>query len=150
MCSHIPWLRSLSKPEMQCATTPPQAWHLLTALIVSCMFMLSIHLVTVEACEQPCVCDALHACIQAPPVTLLRHALTDCKACRVPEGTVDTVLTYCHYCLNNTSALSILPYLKSKGVGIINASPLSLGMLSPHVGPPHPPPPSPALWVFCV
>ncbi|KAG6553586.1 hypothetical protein Mapa_004500 [Marchantia paleacea] len=60
---------------------------------------------------------------------------------RVPPGTVDVVLSYCHYCLNDNSLLNSLPYLKSKGVGVISASPLSMGLLTPQ-GPPdwHPAP----------
>ena len=58
---------------------------------------------------------------------------------RVPVGTVDVVLSYCHYSLNDTSLETLLPLLKSKGVGIISASPLSMGLLT-ESGPPswHP------------
>lgn len=60
---------------------------------------------------------------------------------RVPVGTVDVILSYCHFCLNDTSLESLLPYLKEKGVGVISASPLSMGLLT-HQGPPvwHPAP----------
>lgn len=52
---------------------------------------------------------------------------------------IDTCLTYCHYSMNDTSLLGDLPFLKSKGLGVINASPISMGLLS-HRGPPkwHP------------
>ncbi len=43
---------------------------------------------------------------------------------------VDTILSYCHYCLNDTALDTLIPYLKEQGVGIINASPLSMGLLS--------------------
>ena len=43
---------------------------------------------------------------------------------------VDTILSYCHYSINDTSLESLLPYLEEKGVGIINASPLSMGLLT--------------------
>lgn len=46
------------------------------------------------------------------------------------QAPVDTILTYCHYSLNDTSLLDQLDYLESKGVGIINASPLSMGLLT--------------------
>jgi L-galactose dehydrogenase len=42
----------------------------------------------------------------------------------------DTVLSYCHYSLNDSSLEHLVPYLKAKGMGIINASPLSMGLLS--------------------
>jgi L-galactose dehydrogenase len=43
---------------------------------------------------------------------------------------VDTVLSYCHYALNDTSLMTIMPLLKEKQVGVISASPLSMGLLS--------------------
>ncbi|QGQ94340.1 aldo/keto reductase [Paenibacillus psychroresistens] len=43
---------------------------------------------------------------------------------------VDVILTYCHYSLNDTSLIDLLPYLEEKKVGVINASPLSMGLLS--------------------
>ena len=54
---------------------------------------------------------------------------------------VDTVLSYSRYCLNDTSLLRILPALEERGVGVLTASPLSMGLLS-HRGPPawHPAP----------
>lgn len=68
------------------------------------------------------------------PLKIFRYVLD-----RVPEGTVDVVLSYCHYSLNDTALQELLPYLKSKGVGILNASPLSMGLLT-ESGPPswHP------------
>lgn len=58
---------------------------------------------------------------------------------RVPVGTIDVVLSYCHYSLNDSTLETLLPFLKSKGVGIISASPLSMGLLT-EIGPPswHP------------
>lgn len=43
---------------------------------------------------------------------------------------LDAVLSYCHYSLNDTSLLGIVPLLEEKGVGLVNASPLSMGLLS--------------------
>lgn len=43
---------------------------------------------------------------------------------------LDVILSYCHYSLNDTALEGLLPYQQSKGVGIINASPLSMGLLS--------------------
>ncbi|XEC93383.1 aldo/keto reductase [Paenibacillus tarimensis] len=42
----------------------------------------------------------------------------------------DVVLSYCHYALNDTSLLQLVPLLDNKGIGLINASPLSMGLLS--------------------
>ena len=41
---------------------------------------------------------------------------------------LDTILSYCHFSLNDTSLEALVPFLKQKGVGIINASPLSMGL----------------------
>lgn len=43
---------------------------------------------------------------------------------------VDTVLSYCHYTLNDNVLSSLLPYFKGKDAGIINASPFSMGLLT--------------------
>ncbi len=43
---------------------------------------------------------------------------------------VDMILSYCHYSLNDDALAGLLPYLKQKQVGVINASPLSMGLLS--------------------
>ena len=46
------------------------------------------------------------------------------------ESDLDVILSYCHYSLNDTSLLSRLPLFKDKKIGLINASPLSMGLLS--------------------
>lgn len=48
----------------------------------------------------------------------------------VPTGTVESVLSFCHYCLNDDQLADYLDYFESKNVGVINASPLSMGLLS--------------------
>ncbi|MEK0313294.1 aldo/keto reductase [Cohnella sp. 56] len=48
----------------------------------------------------------------------------------VPRAQVDCILTYCHYALNDSSLLSLLPLFEASGVGLVNASPLSMGLLS--------------------
>ena len=49
---------------------------------------------------------------------------------RVPEGTVESVLCFCHYCLNDDMLVDYFDYFESKGIGIINASPFAMGLLS--------------------
>lgn len=46
------------------------------------------------------------------------------------ETSVDTILSYNHYSLNDTTLLDLLPMTKSENVGVINASPLSQGLLT--------------------
>jgi L-galactose dehydrogenase len=45
---------------------------------------------------------------------------------------IDTILSYNHYSLNDTTLVSLLPNLRQKQVGIINASPMSQGLLTNH------------------
>lgn len=58
-----------------------------------------------------------------------------------PEGTVESVLNFCHYCLNDDKLTDFLDYFESKSIGVINASPLSMGLLSSRGAPDwHPAP----------
>src|SRR5690606_28366796 len=49
---------------------------------------------------------------------------------------IDFILSYCHYCLNDTSLADLALLLAAKGIGIISASPLSMGLLTDG-GPPE-------------
>ena len=53
--------------------------------------------------------------------------------CRVPKGTVDAVLSYCHNTLNDKSLLDMLPYFAEKSVGVISASVTSMGLFTKQV-----------------
>ena len=44
------------------------------------------------------------------------------------SGMVETVLNFCHYCLNDDKLVDYLDYFQEKGVGVINASPLAMGL----------------------
>lgn len=60
----------------------------------------------------------------------------------VAPGTVESVLCFCHYCLNDEAITDYLDYFEERGIGIINASPLSMGLLSQRGVPEwHPAPP---------
>lgn len=48
----------------------------------------------------------------------------------VPEGTVESVLNFCHYTLNDDKLVDFLDYFEEKGIGVINASPFAMGLLS--------------------
>src|SRR5207244_10026365 len=62
---------------------------------------------------------------------------------------VDTILSYCRYSLNDTALETLIPYLQQKEVGIINASPLSMGLLTQRGAPDWHPAPEP-LKAACV
>ncbi|HEY2469533.1 MAG TPA: aldo/keto reductase [Terracidiphilus sp.] len=56
------------------------------------------------------------------PLHIFRYVLERAK--------IDTILSYNHYSLNDSTLVSLLPSLEERGVGVINASPLSQGLLS--------------------
>lgn len=47
-----------------------------------------------------------------------------------PEGMVETIMNFCHFSLNDDLLLDYLDFFESRGIGVINASPLSMGLLS--------------------
>lgn len=47
------------------------------------------------------------------------------------EAELDVVITYAHYTLQNTSAEGLLPLFEKHNLGVVNASPLALGLLTP-------------------
>ena len=47
-----------------------------------------------------------------------------------PEGTVESILNFCHYSLNDTLLADYLGLFEQHNVGVINASPFSMGLLS--------------------
>lgn len=59
----------------------------------------------------------------------------------VPAGTVESVLNFCHYCLCDDALEENLAFFEERGIGVINASPLSMGLLSERGAPDwHPAP----------
>lgn len=45
-------------------------------------------------------------------------------------GTVESILNFCHFTLNDDKLLDFLDYFENRSIGVINASPLSMGLLS--------------------
>lgn len=74
-----------------------------------------------------------HIGVSALPLKALRRVLE--------RVNLDTVHSYCHFCLTNTTLVQLLPLLKEKRAGVINAAPLGMGLLT-EKGPPrwHPAP----------
>jgi len=68
------------------------------------------------------------------PLGLLRRAIEKCE--------LDVVISYCHFTLQDSTLLTeFLPVAKKHGVGVLNASPLSMGLLTDQGPPPwHPAP----------
>lgn len=61
----------------------------------------------------------------------------------VPAGTVESVLCFCHYSLNDEMLLDYLDFFEANNVGIVNASPFSMGLLSQRGAPDWHPAPEP-------
>jgi len=61
----------------------------------------------------------------------------------VPAGTVESILSFCHYTLNDDALADYLDYFSSKGVGVINASPFAMGLLTERGTPDWHPAPEP-------
>jgi L-galactose dehydrogenase len=67
---------------------------------------------------------------------------------RVDPGTLDVILSFCHYELNDSSLESLLPGLQARGIGVINAAPTGMGLLAERAVPAwHPA--SPAIIAGC-
>jgi len=66
-----------------------------------------------------------HVGITGLPLENFRYVID-----RVQEGTVETILTFCHYSLNDDALIDYLDYFEKNSIGIINASPLSMGLLT--------------------
>jgi L-galactose dehydrogenase len=66
------------------------------------------------------------------PLPLLRRAIERCN--------LDVVISYCHFNLQNQRLLTeLLPVAETHGVGVLNASPLAMGLLTNQGPPPwHP------------
>jgi aryl-alcohol dehydrogenase-like predicted oxidoreductase len=56
------------------------------------------------------------------PLTIFERTLRDAD--------LDVILSYCHYTLNDTTLLKLLPLVRRKGIGLVNASPLGMGLLT--------------------
>jgi L-galactose dehydrogenase len=62
---------------------------------------------------------------------------------QVDPGTIDVILSFCHYELNDSSLAALLPTFRERGVGVINAAPTGMGLLTERPAPAwHPAPPA--------
>lgn len=87
---------------------------------------------------QKVVDETLPALVELKSKGLVGHVgITDLQLANLrwvidhsPAGTVETVLNFCHYCLCDDALVDHLDYFEAHGIGLINASPLSMGLLS--------------------
>jgi aryl-alcohol dehydrogenase-like predicted oxidoreductase len=66
-----------------------------------------------------------HVGITGLPLVKLKYVVEN-----TPIGMVETILSFCHYCLNDDALVDYISFFEDHGVGIINAAPLSMGLLS--------------------
>ena len=59
------------------------------------------------------------------------------------KGVVESILNFCHYTLNDSALEDYLGFFEQQGVGVVNASPLSMGLLSQRGVPDWHPAPKP-------
>ncbi len=102
-----------------------------------------LYVLYAKGCRVAAICCGLHTSdikkmFEMTRIRVISHELgchsaaqTLCAPSRrVPEGLVDVVLSYCHHTLFDRTLEGLLPYLQGKGVGVINASVLSMGLLT--------------------
>ena len=61
----------------------------------------------------------------------------------VPAGTIESVLCFCHYSLNDEMILDYLDFFEANNIGVVNASPFSMGLLTKRGAPAWHPAPEP-------
>jgi L-galactose dehydrogenase len=66
-----------------------------------------------------------HVGITGLPLKVLNHVVN-----QTAPGVVETILSFCRYELNDTALLDLVPLMKSRGIGVINASPTGMGLLT--------------------
>jgi aryl-alcohol dehydrogenase-like predicted oxidoreductase len=106
-------------------------------LNVDYLDIINVHDIELSDLEQVCK-ETLPALVELRNQGVVKHvgitnlALHHFKYIidHVPAGTVESVLSFCHYCLNDDALLDYLDYFEGRGIGIINASPFSMGLLT--------------------
>ena len=61
----------------------------------------------------------------------------------VPAGTIESVLCFCHYSLNDEMILDYLDFFEANNIGVVNASPFSMRLLTKRGAPAWHPAPEP-------
>lgn len=99
--------------------------------------LINIHDIEFSDLEQVCA-ETLPALVELREQGIVKHVgITNLNLRhfkyvidRVPAGTLESVLSFCHYTLNDDALADYLDYFESKNIGVINASPYSMGLLT--------------------
>jgi len=132
------------------------AFESMERLNVNYLDLISVHDIEFADLEQVCK-ETLPALVELREQGIIGHVgITNLTLKHfkyvidhVPEGTVESVLSFCHHCLNDDALLDYLGYFEQKKVGVINASPFSMGLLTERGAPDWHPAPKP-LRDLCV
>jgi aryl-alcohol dehydrogenase-like predicted oxidoreductase len=122
----------------------------LDRLHVDYIDLINVH--DIEFADLDLVCkETLPALVELKEKGLVRHVGITNLTLRhfkyviehVPAGTVESVLSFCHYCLNDDALIDYLDYFEEKNIGVINAAPFSMGLLTERGVPDWHPAPQP-------
>jgi aryl-alcohol dehydrogenase-like predicted oxidoreductase len=97
---------------------------------------------------QKVVDETLPALFELKDKGLVSHVgITDLQLANLKwvaeRAPVESILNFCHFTLNDDAIVDYLTFFEQKGIGIINASPLSMGLLSQRGVPAWHPAPKP-------
>ncbi|MDR2232408.1 MAG: aldo/keto reductase [Tannerella sp.] len=123
-------------------------------LHVDYLDLINVHDIEFADLDQVCN-ETLPALVELRQCGLVRHVGITNLTLRhfkyvidhVPFGTVESVLSFCHYCLCDNALLDYLDYFEAKGIGVINAAPFSMGLLTDRGVPSWHPAPKPLIDV---
>ena len=132
----------------KCATE--SVYESMERLHVDYIDLINVHDVEFADLQQV-VDETLPALVELRKKGIVRHVgITDLQPENLhwviehsPEGTVESILNFCHYSLNDDMLLDYLDFFEEKGIGVINASPFSMGLLSQRGTPDWHPAPAP-------
>lgn len=106
-------------------------------LNVDCIDLIQVHDIEFADLDQVCS-ETLPALVELRSQGLVKHVgITNLNLRHfkyvidhVPPGTVESILSFCHYTLNDDALIDYLDYFESHQVGVVNASPYSMGLLT--------------------
>lgn len=112
--------------------------------------LINVHDIEFADLDQVCQ-ETLPALVELREQGVVKHVgITNLTLCHfvyviehVPPGTVESILSFCHYTLNDDSLTDYLDFFEQHGVGVINASPFSMGLLTERGTPDWHPAPEP-------
>ena len=130
--------------------TQESVYESLDRLFVDSIDLINVHDIEFADLNQVCQ-ETLPALVELREKGIVKHIGITNLTLRhfkyvidnVPKGTVESILSFCHYCLNDDALVDYLDYFEEKEIGVINASPFSMGLLTERGAPDWHPAPQP-------